>query len=290
MKVAFIGLGAMGFPMAGHLTKEHQVLVWNRTHSVAEEHARKHGSTAASTLLDGADADVVLTILPTSMEVDEVVHALAPKLRRGTLWIDATSGDPAASTETAARLAALGIEFVDAPVTGGTPGAEKGTLTVMVGGSENSFRRAEPILRPFAAKIFHCGPVGTGHAIKVVTNTMNAVNIWVAGEALLTLRSLGMDMKLALEVINAGSGRSNASENLVPRRVVEKQWPLTFKLALHDKDIRIANSIVHSRRLFAPVFGLVGQLFTAARHELGEQADYMEVLKFAASLSGQPEW
>lgn len=289
MKTAFIGLGAMGYPMAGHLAKQHHVTVWNRTVSVADRHAREHHTRLATTLEQCKDADAIITILPTSAEVDEVVAALAPKLRRGTLWVDATSGDPQVSSRTAERLAALGIEFVDAPVTGGTTGAEKGTLTVMIGGSEKNARRAEEIVKPFAGKIFYCGPVGMGHAVKVITNTMNAANIWVAGEALLALRTMGMEPRLALEIINAGSGRSNATENLVPKRVVENQWPLAFKLALHDKDVRIANSIMHSQHLFAPLFALVGQLFTAAHHELGEDADYIEVLKFGARLSGK-EW
>ena len=94
MKLAFIGLGAMGFPMARHLTKEHEVIVWNRTREKAERHARDHGSRLARDLADCAAADVVITMLPTSREVDEIVDKLLPNLRRGTLWIDATSGDP----------------------------------------------------------------------------------------------------------------------------------------------------------------------------------------------------
>lgn len=287
MRVSFIGLGAMGFPMAGHLAKHFDVTVWNRTSSVAQEHARKLGTRVATKLQDCADADAIITILPTSREVDEVVDQLEPHLKRGTLWIDATSGDPLQSPRTAARLARRGVGFVDAPVTGGTPGAEKGTLTVMIGGAEPDFRRAHDIVKPFSQKVFHCGDVGMGHAVKVITNTMNAANIWVAGEGLLTLKKLGMDRKLALEVINAGSGRSNATENLVPKRVVDGQWPLTFKLSLHDKDIRIANSLVQSQHVFSPVFGLVGQLFTAAHNEMGDHADYMEVLKYAARMSGE---
>ena len=289
MKIAFIGLGAMGFPMAGHLAKQHQVTVWNRTRSVAERHSKEHHTRLAATLDECADSDAIFTILPTSAEVDEVVAGLGGKLRRGTLWIDATSGDPLVSVKTAARLAAVRVDFVDAPVTGGIAGAEKATLTTMIGGSEANFRRAEEMVKPFSAKIFHCGPVGMGHAVKVITNTMNAANIWVAGEALLGLRTMGMEPRLALEIINAGSGRSNATENLVPKRVVENEWPLAFKLSLHDKDVRIANSLMHSQRLFAPLFALVGQLFTAAHHDLGEDADYIEVLKFGARLSGK-EW
>src|SRR5262245_41783988 len=123
MKIAFIGLGAMGFPMARHLAKQHEVLVWNRTREKAERHAREHGSKLAAELVDCAAAEVVITMLPTSREVDEIVNKIISDLRRGTLWIDATSGDPNVSRETAARLGTRGVTFVDAPVTGATVGA-----------------------------------------------------------------------------------------------------------------------------------------------------------------------
>src|SRR5689334_226422 len=110
MRIGFIGLGAMGYPMARHLAKEHEVVVWNRTREKAEQHARDHGTTLANELKDTADADVIITMLPTSKEVDEIVEQLAPHVKKGTLWIDATSGDPNVSRETACRLAGQGIE------------------------------------------------------------------------------------------------------------------------------------------------------------------------------------
>src|SRR3982074_3330881 len=113
MKLAFIGLGAMGFPMARHLAKQHEVIVWNRTREKAERHAREHGSRLARDLAQCAEAEVIMTMLPTSREVDEIVEQLMPHLRSGTLWIDATSGDPNVSRETARRLAAKGVNFVD---------------------------------------------------------------------------------------------------------------------------------------------------------------------------------
>src|SRR3981081_594135 len=124
MKIGFVGLGAMGFPMARHLTKEHEVIVWNRTREKAERHAREHGSRLANDLTDCAAADVIITMLPTSLEVDEIVDKLLPHLRPGVLWIDATSGDPYVSRETAARLSQKRVAFVDAPVTGAVVGAE----------------------------------------------------------------------------------------------------------------------------------------------------------------------
>jgi 3-hydroxyisobutyrate dehydrogenase len=286
MKIGFIGLGAMGFPMARHLTKEHEVIVWNRTREKAERHAREYGSRLARDLADCAAAEVIITMLPTSREVDEIVDKLLPHLRRGTLWIDATSGDPNVSRETAARLAEKGVAFVDAPVTGATVGAENATLTIMIGGSADDFGRAREILRLCGKTIIHVGPIGAGHAIKVLTNSVMGATVWITSECLLLAKQFGIDMKTAFEVTNAGSGRSNASENLLPMRLRDGKWPLVFKLVHHDKDIRIAASIAHQQHASTPMLALTQQLFTAALHELGDQADYIEVAKIIARMNG----
>ena len=289
MKIGFIGLGAMGYPMARHLAKEHDVIVWNRTRAKAEKHSRDHGTTLAGDLADCAAADVVITMLPTSAEVDAIVDKLAPALREGTLFIDATSGDPNVSRETACRLAAIGVEFVDAPVTGAVVGAENATLTIMVGGSPGGFARARDVLRLCGKTIIHVGQVGAGHAIKVLTNSIMGATVWITSECMLLAKRYGIDMKTAFEVTNAGSGRSNASENLLPMRLVDGKWPLVFKLALHDKDIRIAASLAHQQHASTPMLALTSQLFTAALHELGEGADYIEVAKIVAKMNGA-EW
>jgi 3-hydroxyisobutyrate dehydrogenase len=286
MRISFIGLGAMGYPMAGHLAKEHEVTVWNRTTEKATRHAAEHGTRVAESLESCADAEVVITMLPASKEVDEIVDRLLPHLRPGTLWIDATSGDPDSSRATAARLGEKGVELVDAPVTGAVVGAEEATLTIMIGGSDDGFRRAEEILRLNGKKIIHVGPVGAGHAIKALTNSIMGATVWITAECLLMAKKFGIDMKTALEVTNAGSGRSNASENLLPMRLVEGKWPLIFKLALHDKDIRIAAAMAHQQHASTPMLALTSQLFTAALHELGPDADYIEVAKIVAKMSG----
>lgn len=287
MKIAFIGLGAMGFPMARNLAKDHEVLVWNRTTSVAEKHASDHGTTLARHLDDCVAADAIITCLPTSREVDQIVEQLAAKLREGTLWIDATSGDPAMSRETACTLAGMGIEFVDAPVSGGVPGADAGTLTFMVGGSEDGFRRCEEIARSMGKVILHVGNVGFGHAIKVITNTVMAANLWAASEALVSMKKMGFDMKTGLAALNASSGRSNVSENLLPMRIVDGKWPVVFKLALHDKDIRIATGVFHDQHISVPMLTLTSNFFTAARKALGEEADYIEIAKYVAAMNGE---
>ncbi|MBI2215608.1 MAG: NAD(P)-dependent oxidoreductase [Acidobacteria bacterium] len=287
MKTAFIGLGAMGYPMAGHLAKTHEVIVWNRTGDVAARHAAEHGTKPVGEVKACAEADVIFSCLPTSREIDTIVETLAGDLRAGQLWIDNTSGDPESARATACRLAGLGVEYVDAPVTGGTNGAAAATLTVMAGGSAEGFARALPLLELFGTKIVHVGAVGSGHAIKAMNNVMLAANIWVAGECLMALKKMGMDLAVAFEVLNAGSGRSFASESLLPPRLVDGKWPLAFKLALLDKDVRIAAATTHEQHLATPVMDLVSNLYTAARRDLGESADYIEVLKYMAGMSGE---
>jgi 3-hydroxyisobutyrate dehydrogenase len=289
MKIAFIGLGAMGFPMARHLSKQHELVVWNRTREKAERHAREHGTTLANDLADCANAEVIITMLPTSVEVDEIVDKLLPSLHPGTLWIDATSGDPNASKQTAARLAEKGVAFVDAPVTGATVGAENATLTIMIGGDAADFERAREILQLCGKTIIYVGPVGSGHAIKVLTNTIMAATVWITSECLLLAKQYGIDLKTALAVTNAGSGRSNASENLLPMRLLEHKWPLVFKLAHHDKDIRIAASIAHQQHAATPMLALTQHLFTSSLNQLGDGADYIEVAKIVAKMNGT-EW
>ncbi len=287
MKIGFIGLGAMGFPMARHLAKEHEVVVWNRTREKAERHAREHGSHLAGDIRDTADAEVVITMLPTSREVDEIVDTLLPSVRPGTMWIDATSGDPNVSKLTAERLAEKGVAFVDAPVTGATVGAENATLTIMMGAkSAADFERARDVLRLCGKTLIHAGEIGAGHAIKVLTNSIMGATVWITSECMLIAKQYGINLETALAVTNAGSGRSNASENLLPMRLLQHKWPLVFKLAHHDKDIRIANSLAHQQHASTPMLALTQQLFTASLHQLGEGADYIEVAKVIAAMNG----
>ena len=154
--------------------------------------------------------------------------------------VEKANTDPNVSRITAQRLNEKGVAFVDAPVTGAVVGAENATLTIMIGGTPENFERAREILRLNGKTLIHVGPVGAGHAIKVLTNTIMGATVWITSECLLLAKQFGIDIKTALEVTNAGSGRSNASENLLPMRLRDGKWPLVFKLLHHDKDIRIA--------------------------------------------------
>ena len=290
-RVAFLGLGAIGAPMARHLaTDRFDLAVWNRTPEKALAFASTGRSRVATTPADAArDADVVITCLPSSREVAALIDGpdgLLAGLGQGALVVDCTSGDPGTSRRIAERLAAHGVEFVDAPVSGGTTGAEKGTLTVMCGGSDAAVGRARPVLEAFAERIVHCGGVGAGDAVKAVNNALLAVHIWSAAEGLAALAKAGVDADLALEVINASSGRSNASMNLFPERVLTRAFPRTFRLGLLDKDVAIAADLARAARVPSPLLQLTAELFRAAHNALGDGADHVEAVKVVEQWAG----
>jgi 3-hydroxyisobutyrate dehydrogenase len=290
MNVSFLGLGAIGAPMAVHLATAHQLCVWNRTVEKAQAFAADHGARSAATPRAAAvDADIVITCLPTSREVEALLDGpdgLLAGLSAGTLVIDCTSGDPAGSRAIAARLAQIKVAFVDAPVSGGTDGARAAALTVMVGGEPGDYERALPILQAFGKRIEHMGPVGTGHAMKAVNNALLAVNIEAVGEGMIALARAGVNVDRAFAVLNASSGRSFVSEKLVPERVLTGLWPRTFRLALLEKDIGIAADLLRDVEVDGPVIALVRELFRVARQELGEEADYLEAIKLVERQAG----
>jgi 3-hydroxyisobutyrate dehydrogenase len=289
MHVGFLGLGAIGAPMAAHLARRGPLTVWNRTASRAAEFAARHGASAVATPREAAAADVVVTCLGTSADVASLLDGpdgLLAGLRAGALWLDCTSGDPATSRRIAARVAELGVAFADAPVSGGTNGAEAGTLTVMVGADAATFARARPVLEAFGQRIEHAGPVGAGDALKAVNNALLAINILAAGEGLAVLVRAGVPARTALDVINASSGRSFVSEVLVPERVLTGTWPRTFRLALLDKDVGIAVDLLGETGVPGPLVELAGALLHAARAELGEAADYLDPIRLTERAAG----
>ena len=284
MQVAFLGLGAIGAPMARHLARAPFALaVWNRSADKATRFAAATNARAAATPAAAArGAEVVVTCLPTSREVEALLDGpdgLLAGLTPGALLVDCTSGDPAGSRRVAARLAERGIAFVDATVSGGVVGAERGALTVMVGGDPAALDRARPVLEAFGHKIVHCGPVGAGDALKAVNNALLATAIWATAEGLAALEKVGVRASVALDVINASSGRSNASEHLFPERVLTRAFPRTFRLALLDKDVGIAAEVAREQRVPSPLLQLTAELYRLAHGELGEEADHVEAAR-----------
>ncbi|MEP6551419.1 MAG: NAD(P)-dependent oxidoreductase [Gemmatimonadales bacterium] len=291
MRVAFIGLGDIGTHMASHIASgPFELVVWNRTASKAEAFAREHQARVAANPADAVhDADVVVTCLPSSAEVEAVIHGengMLGAFRKGAVLIDCTSGDPPTSRSIAAELGGRGVEFIDAPVSGGVVAAKAGTLTVMWGGEITVFERVRTVIEAFGKKIVHAGPVGAGDALKAVNNALLAVHILSTAEGLAVLVKAGVDPKMALEVINASSGRSNSSENLIPQRVLTRAFPKTFRLALLDKDIGIAEVMAEDLQVRTPIISLTASRFHEAREKLGEQADHVEAVKMVEQENG----
>ena len=290
MRLSFCGLGAIGVPMAAHLAKQSSLTVWNRTAERATEFAASHGARVARTPREAATtAEAVITCLPTSREVDLLLggpDGLEAGLEPGSLLIDCTSGDPGASRAIAERLRWRGVGFTDAPVSGGVSGAVAGTLTVMVGGDAASFARARPILSAFGKRIEHLGPVGAGHAMKAVNNAILAVHLIALGEGLAALVKAGVSARTAVEILNASSGRSFASETLVPERVLSGSWLQTFRLALLDKDVGIARTFLKEVGVDGPMLDQAGQLLAEARAVLGKTADHVEVIRLIEQRAG----
>ena len=291
MNVAFLGLGAIGRPMAQRIAEaKFPLAVWNRTASRARDFASSTGARLAASPADAArDADVVITCLPNSPDVAALLDGddgLLAGMRSGAALVDCTSGEPETSRRIAHQLAERGIDFLDAPVSGGVSGAEKGALTVMVGGDAAVLERVRPVLASFGQKIVHCGAVGAGDALKAVNNALLAVHVWSAAEGLALLKKAGVSPSVALEVINASSGRSNASMNLFPERVLTRAFPRTFRLALLDKDVGIAASAAAAEHVPAPLLQLTAALWQVAHKSLGEAADHVEAVKLVEQWAG----
>lgn len=287
---AFLGLGAMGVPMAAALARRAaetggRVLVWNRHADKAQAHAAEYGTQAAA-LEDVGQAGVIFSCLPTSADVDEVIGQLEGHLNPGTVWVDCTSGHPDAAQSQRARLLTRGVRFLDAPVSGGVSGAVAANLTVMLGGPAEEVEAVRGELA-FAGKAVHVGDTGAGFAVKAVNNALLAVNLWAAGEGLAALGRGGVDLGAALTVINASSGRSNATEHLIPARVLTRDFPPTFGLGLLAKDIGIALDVVGGVRGSAPVLAQVAALTRAAAQMIGPDEDHTALLKLVEQMNAQ---
>jgi 3-hydroxyisobutyrate dehydrogenase len=277
--------------MAGRLAAAGPLTVWNRTAARAAAFAAAHpGVAIAGTPRDLASrCETVFTCLSTSADVESVLdgeNGLLTGLRPGALLIDCTSGSPGASRRIAGRCAARGVAFADAPVSGGTNGAEAGTLTVMVGCETALFPRVEAAVRPFAGRVIRMGEAGTGDAMKAVNNALLAVNILALGEGLAALAKAGVPPKLALEVLNVSSGRSFVSEVLVPERVLTGAWPQTFRLALLRKDTGIAAGLLAEQGVEGPLVGAALARLGEALDAIGQGIDYLEAIRLVERQAG----
>lgn len=281
--VAFIGLGAMGYRMAAHLPKHFEtVFVWNRNFAKAEQHATEYGTLAVA-LQDAVQADIIFSCLPTSQDVEALISGL--ELKAGSIWIDCTSGVPESAKNLAEALGTQQVSFLDAPVSGQTIGAENATLTVMVGGQAEAFEKALPALQAVGKLIKHVGDSGAGFAVKAVNNMLLAVNLCSVAEGFTTLKAHGVNLGEALDCINASSGKSGVTETVLPQRVLNRSFPLTFALPLLAKDTGIALDLVRDAKLSAPVIALTQSLIQAASDLSPAESDFSTAVKLYESWS-----
>ncbi|HET7587996.1 MAG TPA: NAD(P)-dependent oxidoreductase [Gammaproteobacteria bacterium] len=244
MKTAFIGLGAMGAPMAhnlhkaGFLTKIH-----NRTAERAETFAADTGCAVAASVAEaGRGCDAVVLCVSADADVLAVVDALAPALARDAVVIDCSTVKAGTAQAAAARLAEVGAHFLDAPVSGGTEGAKAGTLAMMVGGEADIFDRARPLLAAMAKRIVHMGPAGAGQATKAVNQIMVAGINQAVTEALAFGEAMDLPMDKVIDVVGGGAAGNWFLDHRGPT-MVKGKFPLGFKVALHQKDLEICQAM-----------------------------------------------
>lgn len=248
-RIGLVGLGNMGKPMARHLIANgFELQVFDLDRALARDFSAEIGATSAESLPElGRASDIVITMLPTGRVVREVVtgkNGLAEGLDSGDVVIDMSSSEPSGSRALAAELAKIGIDFVDAPVSGGVPGAVEATLTIMVGAKDQAlFDRVRPALSALGKKIIPTGDVGTGHAMKALNNFIAGSNFAAASEALILGARFGLDRATMLDIINTSTGRNFASENLLGQQVLTEKYSSGFTLGLLSKDVGIAAAL-----------------------------------------------
>ncbi|MBI1731167.1 MAG: NAD(P)-dependent oxidoreductase [Gammaproteobacteria bacterium] len=244
MKVGVIGLGAMGVPMARNFHK-HGLLqvVWNRTRKRAEALAAETGVRVAESPVDLArECELIITCVSRDQDVLDVAAQIATGIRANSIVADTSTVSAATARQAAAILGQREAHFLDCPVSGGTEGAIKGTLAMMVGGDEQVFERTRLALSAIAGKVVHIGPVGSGQACKAVNQLMIAGVYEAVAEAIAFGQSLGLDMQRVIEVLSTGAAASwvltNRSGNMLAMN-----FPLGFKVALHQKDLEICRAM-----------------------------------------------
>ena len=288
MKIGFIGLGIMGKPMAKNLLKAgYPLLVNNRSQAPMQELAAC-GAIPATQAEIGENCDVVLTMLPNSPQVKQVMlgeNGVAAHMHPGSTFIDMTSINPVASKEIAAALAEKGIEMLDAPVSGGEPKAIDGSLSFMVGGKQEIFDRFKPLLEAMGSSVVHCGEVGAGNTTKLANQIIVACNIQALAEALTLAQKAGVDPQLVFEAIRGGLAGSTVMNAKAPMMIAGDDKP-GFKIDLHIKDLNNALDCAHT--VGAPLPMTAGaQEVLQWLHNRGEGArDHSAIAQYYEHLTG----
>lgn len=288
-RVAFVGLGKMGLPMAIRLQRAGYVVCGA---DPAQEARDAFAVTGGLAHLDARDAvreaGVVILMLPDSGVVRRVLfdeQGIASLLAPTTLVIDMSSSDPIETRRIAAGLKELGVAFLDAPVSGGVKRAIDGTLAIMVGGDDNDAARAMPVLTHLGRDIFRTGAIGSGHAVKALNNYVSAAGLVAACEAALVAGHFGVNPAILVDVLNASTGRNNATENKMKPFVLSGRFNSGFALALMSKDLSIAAALARAVGIDAAGVAAAAALWERAASQLGSGADHTEIARVLGSHS-----
>ena len=247
MNVGFIGLGTIGGPIAARLALRHNVLVWNRTHDKATEHALTNNTHCVKKLDDFGNIDCLFACLPTTKESGFIFRNMSKTLSKPITFVDISSGDFKDSIDIARDVKPH--RYIDAPVSGGVSGAVSGTLTSMVGVPELP-ADIRCLMDTYCKHIFECGGIGHGNAIKSVNNFLNVTHLMLASDALIHLKLNGIDPEIAVQAINNSSGRSLQTEIRIPNEVMTGRFNYGFKLNLMVKDVKQSKSILEKSIYF----------------------------------------
>jgi 3-hydroxyisobutyrate dehydrogenase len=289
--VGFVGLGNMGFPMVRRLVEAgYAVRAYDARPEVRHRVERETGAVAVPSARDVAGrASAVVLMLPDSgivrsvLEDDGLLAALAP----GAVLVDMGSSEPARTRELAEQAARSGRAMVDAPVSGGTSGAQQGTLTIMAGGSAAAVAAVRPLLGVLGRRVLHVGPSGAGHALKALNNLLSATHLLVTSEAILAGQEFGLDPAVMLDAINGSSGRSGSTENKWPTFVLGRSFDSGFGLRLMLKDMRIAVGLCETVGRPSRLGAEAAELWGEAAELLPADADHTEIVRWLEGVPGE---
>ena len=291
MKVGFIGLGAMGLPMARRVVGagyKTYTTIHNRRGPADQLHAM--GSEVLPDPSDVAgEADVVITILPADAELRETVFGPAGILKgfaSGKVLVEMTTATALAMQEVDAAIRAVGGEVLDAPVSGGTPAAAEGTLTIMVGGDAPVLEHCRPLLETMGNRIVHVGPVGQGKVVKIVNQLLAAIHVLAIGEAFALGIKCGTDPRTLYEVIKSSSGYSKMMDLRLPGFLLEGLFQPGFKLDLMRKDVNLALQSARANGIPLDLASEAAQIFAAASAAGKGNEDFSAAAQFLASRAG----
>jgi 2-hydroxy-3-oxopropionate reductase len=281
--LGFVGLGIMGRPMMNNLLKAgHTVFAYTRNAKTLDACVAGGAQRAGSNREVGERADIIFTMLPDGPEVEEVVLGKGGVLegcKAGVMIVDMSSINPLVSQKIARACAAKGVEFVDAPVSGGEPRAIDGTLAFMVGANKEAFARAEPLLKSMGSTVTPTGPVGSGNTTKLANQIMVACNIAGMGEALALATSCGLDPEVVFKAVKGGLAGS-AALNAKGPMLIARNFKPGFKIQLHQKDLRNALQTAEAQKMFLPLTSLVQQMLLSLMGDGKGELDHSAIATF----------